>query len=119
MSSNLPAALAVLTALCVVIAAPLYFAGRRAAAVALNGVALALTCAGALFAMADNVAHEQPNNASAWGLGLLSVLAAMALLCLVGARRPALQAALYWPAQAMNLAVLGSLLYLLFSFKIF
>lgn len=119
MTLALPISLAVVTAPSVLAALLLFAVGRLSAALLLAGLPLALTSAVVALVMAKNTAGGIPNNSSALGLSLLAVLAALAILCFLSIFQPRFQIALFWLTQTVNLAVLGSLMYLIFFFHIF
>jgi hypothetical protein len=111
----IPTAMAASTALNLVLAQAAHWRGRRRAAHGLNGVALGITFAGSLVALAKSGAA----NANAGGLALLALLAGLTTLCFYNSRKPAMSEVVFWLAWSVNLTIVAALLYLLLWFKVF
>ena len=111
----IPTTIAAVTALDVAGALVAHRAGQRSAAQVMNGVALAITCAGSLVALAQSGGA----NANAPGVALLAALVGLTALCFYSARKSAMPSFVFWLAWSVNLAIVVALVYLLFWFKIF
>ena len=118
MPDLIPSVLIAATALCLLAALPTWFAGHRAAALRLNGLALAIACAGTVLAVALNAVAGVSSNLNPFGLITLALAAGLAALCLFRAKSPTLRASLFCLASGVNLVILCLLVYLLFFFKI-
>ena len=115
----IPTALILANALCLAFGLLAWLARRPAAAVAANGTAMGLMCAGSVLAVLRGMAEGGAAPVNVPGLAMWLGAGLLCALCFYSVHTSRWHAPVFWLACAVNGGALAFLLYLVVGFKIF